>query len=77
MKGVGMSVFGQWTPALAKKAVMSFEKGLPVRQRGNHILHTPSGFEAAYAILRMFLGEKMKKRVSITPVLFLAETNRY
>ncbi|XP_063839117.1 uncharacterized protein LOC135088160 [Ostrinia nubilalis] len=65
MKGVGVSVLSQWTPALAKKAVSTFEKALPVRVRANHILNTPTGFEAAYNIFRTFLGEKLKKRILV------------
>lgn len=65
MKGVGISVLSQWTPTLAKKAISCFEKAFPVRVRSNYIISTPAGFEAAYAILKTFLGEKFKKRVSI------------
>ncbi|KAL0849060.1 hypothetical protein ABMA28_013422 [Loxostege sticticalis] len=65
MKGVGVSVLSQWTPAMAKKVVSSFEKALPVRVRGNHILNTPTGFEAAYTIFKTFLGEKLKKRIHV------------
>uniref|UniRef100_A0A2A4JCS0 CRAL-TRIO domain-containing protein n=1 Tax=Heliothis virescens TaxID=7102 RepID=A0A2A4JCS0_HELVI len=65
MKDVGISVLSQWTPALAKKAITCFEKALPVRVKGNHILNTPTGFDTAYTILKTFLGEKLKKRISV------------
>ncbi|XP_059059454.1 alpha-tocopherol transfer protein-like [Achroia grisella] len=65
MKDVGVGILSQWTPALAKKAIACFEKALPVRVRGNHILNTPSGFETAFAILKTFLGEKLKKRIQV------------
>ncbi|KAI5641591.1 CRAL/TRIO domain-containing protein [Phthorimaea operculella] len=65
MKDLGMSVLTQWTPALAKKAITCFEKALPVRIKGNHILNTPPGFETAFTIFKTFLGEKMKKRVHV------------
>ena len=63
MKDVGISVLSQWTPALAKKVIKCFEKGLPVRVKGNHILNTPSGFETAFTIFKQFLPDKLKKRV--------------
>ncbi|XP_061707086.1 retinol-binding protein pinta-like [Cydia pomonella] len=65
MKGVGISVLSQWTPTLAKKAISCFEKAFPVRVRSNYIISTPAGFEAAYAILKTFLGEKLKKRIKV------------
>lgn len=63
MKDVGISVLSQWTPALAKKVISSFEKGLPIRVKGAHILNTPVGFETAFAIFKAFLTDKLKKRV--------------
>lgn len=65
MKDVGISVLSQWTPALAKKVISCFEKGLPVRVRGNHILNTPAGFETAFTIFKAFLGDKIKKRIRV------------
>lgn len=67
MKDVGISVLSQWTPALAKKVISSFEKGLPIRVKGAHILNTPVGFETAFAIFKAFLTDKLKKRVRISP----------
>ncbi|CAH2066478.1 unnamed protein product, partial [Iphiclides podalirius] len=65
MRNVGVNVLSQWTPALAKKVITCFEKALPVRLKSNHILNTPTGFEAAYTILKAFLGEKLKKRIRV------------
>ncbi|KAM3959080.1 LOW QUALITY PROTEIN: retinol-binding protein pinta-like [Aphomia sociella] len=63
MKDVGIGILSQWTPTLAK-IISCFEKALPVRVKGNHIINTPTGFETAYAILRRFLGE-IKKRIQV------------
>ncbi|XP_068620794.1 uncharacterized protein [Battus philenor] len=65
IKNVGVNVLSQWTPALAKKVITCFEKALPVRLKSNHILNTPTGFEAAYTIFKAFLGEKLKKRIRV------------
>ncbi|XP_049866600.1 uncharacterized protein LOC126367214 [Pectinophora gossypiella] len=65
MQGVGVNILSQWTPALAKKVITSFEKALPVRVRSNHMLNTPTGFEAAYTVFKAFLGEKLKKRIQV------------
>ncbi|KAL4715158.1 hypothetical protein ACJJTC_012205 [Scirpophaga incertulas] len=65
MNNVGVSILSQWTPALAKKSISCFEKALPVRVKSNHILNTPTGFEAAFTILKTFLGEKLKKRIKV------------
>ncbi|KAH9645182.1 hypothetical protein HF086_005727 [Spodoptera exigua] len=65
MKDVGISVLSQWTPALAKKVISSFEKGLPIRVKGAHILNTPGGFETAFKIFKAFLTDKLKKRIRV------------
>ncbi|CAH0404713.1 unnamed protein product [Chilo suppressalis] len=65
MKNVGVAVLSQWTPAMAKKAISSFQNSLPVRVKSNHIMNTPMGFEAAFTILKSFLGEKLKKRIHV------------
>ncbi|KAJ2953518.1 hypothetical protein O0L34_g1121 [Tuta absoluta] len=65
MKDLGMNVITQWTPALAKKVITCFEKALPVRIKGNHMLNTPSGFETAFTIFKTFIGDKMKKRIHV------------
>ncbi|KPJ11745.1 Alpha-tocopherol transfer protein-like [Papilio machaon] len=65
IKNVGVNVLSQWTPALAKKVITCFEKALPVRLKSNHILNTPTGFEAAYSLFKAFLGEKLKKRIRV------------
>lgn len=68
LKGVGISVIAQWTPAVAKKVTSCLEKAMPARQRATHILNTPTGFEAAYTIFRKLLSDKFKKRVSTYPI---------
>ncbi|KAI8427671.1 hypothetical protein MSG28_002135 [Choristoneura fumiferana] len=65
LKGVGINIISQWTPALAKKATSCYEKAFPVRVRSTYIINTPSGFEAPYAILKTFLSEKLKKRIKV------------
>ncbi|CAH0603264.1 unnamed protein product [Chrysodeixis includens] len=65
LKDVKFGVLSQWTPALAKKVMSSFEKALPIRVKGTHILNTPIGFETAYTIFKTFLTDKLKKRIRV------------
>ncbi|CAH0726589.1 unnamed protein product, partial [Brenthis ino] len=65
LRGVGLSTFLQLTPALAKKFVTCIEKAFPLRMKGAYILHTPSGFETAFQILKTFLGDKLRNRFQV------------
>nr|ATY51919.1 CTD9 [Heliconius melpomene] len=67
MDGVGIGIFLQWTPALAKKTVLSVEKSLPLRLKDNYILvpQASSAFEAAFNLVKTLLSEKLKKRIHI------------
>ncbi|XP_023953649.1 uncharacterized protein LOC112057396 [Bicyclus anynana] len=62
LKGAGLNIFTQWTPTVAKQVLTMVEKALPVRMRSCHILHTPPGFEAGYALLKAFISEKFTER---------------
>ncbi|CAH0726590.1 unnamed protein product, partial [Brenthis ino] len=64
-KGVGLGTFLQFTPALAQKLVTCIEKAFPLRMKGIYIIHTPSGFETAFQILKTFLGDKLKNRFQV------------
>lgn len=64
---MGIAALSQWTPALAKKIVTSFEKALPARMKNIHVLNPPSGLETVLNLVKPFMSEKIKKRVySIT-----------
>ncbi|CAH0726588.1 unnamed protein product, partial [Brenthis ino] len=65
MKGAGFNAFLQFTPALAQKLVTCMEKAFPLRMKGVYILHTPSGFETAFQILKTFLGDKLRNRFQV------------
>jgi hypothetical protein len=63
-KGGSISMVAQFTPALAKKVTTCTEKIFPLRQKGNHMINTPMGFETGYKIFKTVLSEKNKSRVS-------------
>ncbi|CAH2238101.1 alpha-tocopherol transfer protein-like [Pararge aegeria] len=62
LEGAGLNIFKQWTPAVVKKIITSVDKAFPVRFKSCHILHTPPGFEGAFALLKAFISEKLGKR---------------
>ncbi|CAH0726586.1 unnamed protein product, partial [Brenthis ino] len=65
LKDLGLSTFLRFTPALAQKLVTCIEKAFPLRMKGIYIIHTPSGFETAFQILKTFLGDKLKNRFQV------------
>ncbi|VVC91868.1 unnamed protein product [Leptidea sinapis] len=64
-KDLGFVLMSQFTPALAKKMVTSFEKALPLRMKAVHLLNTPPGFETAYSLLKTFISEKLRNRFHV------------
>ncbi|XP_050675533.1 retinol-binding protein pinta-like [Leptidea sinapis] len=64
-KDLGFVLMSQFTPALAKKTVTSFEKALPLRMKAVHLLNTPPGFETAYSLLKTFISEKLRNRFHV------------
>ncbi|XP_047515366.1 alpha-tocopherol transfer protein-like [Pieris napi] len=65
LKNIGMAALSQWTPALAKKVVMSFEKALPVRMKSIHILNPPPGLETVLNLVKAFMSQKLKDRIFV------------
>ncbi|XP_038215661.1 alpha-tocopherol transfer protein-like [Zerene cesonia] len=65
LKDISLAAVGQWTPALAKKVITSFEKALPIRVKNMHLLNPPPGFETMFAFIKSFMSEKLKKRIHL------------
>ncbi|XP_045490785.1 alpha-tocopherol transfer protein-like isoform X1 [Colias croceus] len=65
LKDISLAAIGQWTPALAKKVITSFEKALPVRVKNMHLLNPPPGFETMFAFIKSFMSDKLKKRIHL------------
>ncbi|VVC91857.1 unnamed protein product [Leptidea sinapis] len=64
-KNLGFALLSQFTPALAKKVVTSFEKALPLRLKAVHLINTAPGFETSYILLKSFLSEKLRNRFHV------------
>lgn len=52
------------TPMYLKKLVMSYQEGNPVRIKGLHFVKMPSLFLVIFNLLKSFLNEKIRSRVS-------------
>lgn len=66
MKLFSMNQAKKMTPSLMKKATTCFEKAYPGRPKAIFFFHIPSFFEMIHNMIKPFLSEKMKSRVSIT-----------
>lgn len=51
-------------PLTAKKHTMVTQDAFPIRQKGSHILHVPAFMIVALNLMKSFLNEKNKARVS-------------
>lgn len=64
MAGIGFAHAKFLSPHLAKRTVEVVQEAFPMRFKAFHILHEPFYFDAILAILRPFLKEKIRRRVS-------------
>lgn len=64
LANVTLDHFIQMQPAFVKRMSMMFQDGLPFRQKGVHYINTPPGFETFFNMMKGFLNEKMRSRVS-------------
>ncbi|XP_037866431.1 retinol-binding protein pinta isoform X1 [Bombyx mori] len=65
LKDTGFGLIRQWTPAYARKLFMCFENALTIRMTRINVLNAPIGMRTAVAIFKLFLKEKLKKRIYI------------
>lgn len=68
LENTGMGHFLQFNPSFTKKMMMLSQDASPLRQKGFHYLHTPSGFETIFNMFKGFMNEKTKKRVCLSDV---------
>ncbi len=54
----------QIQPAFMKKLTMLWQEATPIRQKGFHYINVPRGFEQVFNLLKSFISEKMKSRVT-------------
>lgn len=52
------------SPHLAKRSAEVIQDSFPMRFKAFHILHEPFYFDAILALIKPFMTEKMRKRVS-------------
>lgn len=65
MAGLGFAHARYLSPHLAKKTVEVVQEVFPLRFKAFHVLHEPFYFDAILAVLKPFLKDKIRRRVSI------------
>lgn len=65
MSGLNLQHVKFFTPYYAKKMVELVQETFPLRFKGFHIVNEPFYFDAVMAIVKPFLKDKIRKRVSI------------
>ncbi|XP_033640783.1 alpha-tocopherol transfer protein-like [Asterias rubens] len=63
LEGMGTQHVMQMGPNIAKKVTSIFQNCVPVRLHSIHFVNEPMVFDAAFAILKAFMADKMRKRV--------------
>lgn len=63
LENTGMGHFLQLNPTLVKKMTTLAQDASPLRQKGVHYIHTPTGFETIFNLFKGFMNEKNKKKV--------------
>jgi CRAL/TRIO domain len=64
MAGVGFAHARYLSPHLAKKTVEVVQESFPMRFKAFHVLNEPFYFDAILAVLKPFLKDKIRRRVS-------------
>lgn len=64
MVGLNLQHAKFFTPYYAKKMVEVVQETFPLRFKGFHVVNEPFYFDAIMAILKPFIKEKIRKRVS-------------
>jgi CRAL/TRIO domain len=64
MAGVGFAHARYLSPHLAKKTVEVVQESFPMRFKAFHVLHEPFYFDAILTVLKPFLKDKIRRRVS-------------
>lgn len=62
--GLPYKYLKQFTPSLLHKSVTCIQSVYPTRLKELHFLNTPTFFKTVASLIKMFLNEKMKNRVS-------------
>lgn len=74
MAGLSLHHAKFFTPYYAKKMVELVQETFPLRFKGFHVVNEPFYFDAVMTVLKPFLKDKIKKRVSLL-ILFLTLFN--
>ncbi|XP_031349749.1 retinol-binding protein pinta-like isoform X2 [Photinus pyralis] len=66
----------QLTPALVKNILSCFEHSYPSRAKEFHYINTPSFFNSVFNVVKLFMSEKLQKRVKIYDETYHSELRK-
>lgn len=69
LENTGMAHILQMDLPLIKKMTALGQDASPLRQKGFHYIHTPSGFETIFNLFKGFMNEKNKQRVRTSKII--------
>lgn len=64
LKEMTLSMASKFTPTFLRKLVQFYEKSLPLRIKGVHLINMPGFFHAVLGMVLPLLSEKLRQRVS-------------
>ncbi|KAF2889484.1 hypothetical protein ILUMI_16689, partial [Ignelater luminosus] len=65
LKDLSLTHMLQVTPSNAKKIFTCFQNAYPIRTKVAHFVNPPSFFKYFYALLKPFMGKKLKERIKL------------
>lgn len=68
MAGLSLNHAKFFTPYYAKRMVELVQETFPLRFKGFHIVNEPFYFDAVVMVLKPFLKDKIRKRVSLSQI---------
>ena len=60
-----VSHMASFTPNLTRRAAQTWQECIPYRQKGLNYYNTPTIFNVLFELLKLFLKEKIKKRITL------------
>ncbi|XP_065367082.1 uncharacterized protein LOC135959887 [Calliphora vicina] len=65
LKNITINMASKYTPTFLRKLVQFYEKSLPLRIKGAHLINTPVFFHSVMSIVLPLLSEKLRERISV------------
>ncbi|KAM7345753.1 alpha-tocopherol transfer protein-like [Cochliomyia hominivorax] len=65
LKGITMTMASKYTPTFLRKLIQLYEKSIPLRIKGIHLINMPGFFHSVLSIVLPLMSEKLRQRITL------------